>query len=965
VTKRVTKWGRIAVILAVIALSCFVFAGIALAQSINMTAGENPVTGELTSVVKADHVYDFTITATGVDVDVNLFCEGDLLGKDPSELNQLYIDFPFPEDNNLEALIGKSVKVYVTVGGNEYMVKAIPEVLENKFPGPEYDRLVLTIERQLIPAIGRVTAFRIEGLVVRTTVHPQEDYCVYVSHSKSCFMPSCLNVDVVRTVGTITIDEITQCPVAGGRVTVKGHVFDTEGIAMPTTWPVIIEYVQPAPSVPYGVPCTLCPPYDTFYVPVCVSDPNLGEAVPNDECLGAPYLHQNPNSCVCIAPVITHVTSDGYFEATITVPGVADATNSIIARTPEVEDNNMDSGIQFYYDTADYLVPAESLEDMAYKLEEDDNHFLRGFFHQNITDCEGNITGEFEKFEHAWVYSDPESITTVSGDPKYITIEPNLVQIDCDDPLLLTVVLRDKFGNETDNAAPCGDVLAPLKVDLKSFFVENGVEVPFGLILANDNGQPGAEVEYIVINPGESTATAFFKAIQGGVVTIQAGAIINGVNELTEICDLEVNCLFCMLEPKVLVECEQISPNPNDPNEYEYAKAGWPVKISVHYDPALPNTILEDDSRTSATLRVELLVSDQSGLSVADGATWDTEAFVDGDRLVFNAVGSNGSFDTFVHPGGVSYDSIKSDFFVYVPDDYCGPLLVKVVDEEKHLHDIVMLWYTTPTELVRELAPDIWQLISTPKELAGDGTMESLLGGTYFSDMLLYDKNDPNGPWVQITDPDYELMPQYGYLLNMTQKYVDGPDCVGQGCGYETCIQADYVFARSTAPVLPGSRPLNLGWNLVGPSFDENIHFDRGEQIWTEYGPVWTACEPYFECPCGNPYDLLTEGDNLSRMLGSACADCKTLVNWGGEGLDHAYDIGGPTGVEIELWGEPNSMGNLGNFSAASVNSGTLGGWAIDPSTLYGFNGDAYWLYVTSPQTLTSNTILDMADVQP
>jgi len=1016
VTKRLNKWGRMTVILAVVALSCFIFAGMALAESINMVAGDNPVTGNPSYVVKADHTYAYTVTGTGMDIDVNLFAEGNLLGKlaatpDGSTLNRIVLDFPFgpmrystvedpavndaneaidpaytptlhdPENNNLAGLIGETVDVWVTVDNNgdvdEYLTKVIPELHENitLSDGSVIDRVYLTVERQLIPTIGRVTDFRIEGLVVRNTKAPKEDYCVNIKHSKSCFTPKCLNLDVVLTVGKITIDTIDDCKVAGARVNVTGHVYRTEGgytegiepvwLDYPwpiTTWPVIIEYVGETKNPVYP-PCALCPAGTPYLVPVCVSDPNQGGIVDNG-CLGEPYTHQNPVSDFCIAPEITHtvnvldgqvIIDRGFFKDTIVVPGVAGVSHSIVARTIEVKDTPQDASVQYYFDTADYLVPVESLEDMAYVRETDDNHFLRGFFNEDL-----------EALEHAWVYSDQESIKPVAGDPKYITIADVGAQVDCSAYVPVVITLRDKFGNETPNKVPCGDNLAALKIDLKSIVCDPddptgtiNPEVPFGTIL-DGNGSGAHEIDYTQIAPGASSVTVYFKADEGGNVRIIAGAIINGVNQLDAICCLEVNCQICILEVTPLVPCDQIPTEYlNDPNYEEPAKAGWPVKISVHYDPALPGTILADPARTEATLRVELL--DSPLQSVISEASWDLEAFTDGNRLAFNMAGSKGNNDTYIHPDDNYVNSTKSDFFVYVPWDYCGPLAVKVVDPEKHVWGYKIIEYRSPVELVRVLRPNSWQLVSTPKELAGDGTMESLLGGEYFSDMLIYDKNLPGGPWAQITDPAYQLRPQYGYLLNMTQDWTNGGYCYPEQCGSEDCVQARYVFARSIGAELPGSRPLNLGWNLVGPSFDEDIHYRAAEQLLTSYGEVTFPCTPNTSCVCG---DVLTQGDTLSRMLGSACQDCKTLVNWGGKGLNGYTGLGPYGPVAISLQGAPNSMGNLGNYMAASVNGNTYGGYYVD-SSLYGFNGDAYWLYITSPQTLTSNTILKSADVQP
>ncbi len=937
---KIFKWSKFTIVLAVVALCCFMFAGAALAaQDFSIYGGNNPVTGEPTNVVKAAHTYDYTIVGSGLNIDLNLFCEDDI---NSPPLNQLIIDFPFDQEmNNLDELQGKTIPVYVTVGGNNYLVPVVPtDVLENTTLSNSsvVDRVYLTIERQAIPTNGKVTDLKIEGLRVLNPDQPGSGYCVNLSHTQGCFQVACLNLNVVETVGEIGIDSIYGCPVGGSKITVAGHLNDTLGNPWHyTTWPVIVEFVS-TKSVPTEAPCNLCPPPSTTYTPASVNDPTKGPFVSSD-CLPnqlSYYInqYQNPVSGVSIAPVVTHA-NNGYFEASITVPAVP-GTYRIIARTVEVKDNQDDLGIEYTFTTADYLVPAEAIEDRTYLQEPNDNHYYRGIFHNGL-----------EQFEHAWVLSDPESVIPLPGDPKFITLEPVGSQVDCNNCTELTIVLRDKYGIETTNAIPCGVDLDSLKVDLKAFFIENGVEKLYGRI--HDGDCNGPEIDHVFIAPGESKAYAYFKPDKGGYVSIQASTIISGTPKVAKICNLEVNCGYCMIEITPLVECYD-SGN---------ARAGWPVKVSVHYNPKLPGTVLANN-RTTADLRVELL---NSALQPVSDATWDTVAKLDGDRLAFDVAGSKQSGNTYTHPGGVSYDPIKSDFYVYVPKNFCDQLTVKIVDPEVNVYDTESISYTSPTELVRVLSPNKWQLLSTPKELAGAGTMTSLLGGVAFSDMLVYDKNAPNGPWVQVTDAGYKLRPQYGYLLNMKQNWSNGDPCTGPGCGSQNCIQANYVYTRATGPALPGQRPLNLGWNLVGSSFDENLPEQNGEQIPTEYRTISTPCPASFSCNCDAE---LTQGDNLSRMLGSACADCKALVNWGGKGLNGEVQISmsSPYG-KIIFSGSPNQMGNLGNFTSATVNNGTLGGWGIDPTTIYGFNGDAYWLYISSPQTLTSNTMLDVVDIQP
>jgi len=962
VSLKTLKWGRMAIILAVVTLFCLMFAGAALASGEQWVMSPNEdITTQ--NVVKAMHTYNYTIEGKGLFADLNQFCDTDPLNPQ----HQLYIDFPFGNSVDkydcihntyydtfqVDANGSLTLKVDLTVDGSVYHLNVVAynttqpngepaNIFEYAYDanGNPIARLALTIERQSIPIAGHVTDIRIEGIKVKNSPIPKADYCVRVRHQQDCFSPSnCINLNVVRTVGAVYLTSSQGCLISGSNYNVTGDVVDTEGrLWDQASWPVIIEYVTEN-QIPYPVPCSICPQTINIWDCLSLVDPTSLSVDQVASCVlppGGAGVTIDETNAHSIEPVVAHVGVQyaGHFEQNITVPLVG-GPYKLVARTLEVADTKEDNKIGYTLTTSSYNVPAEAIEDNTYKQDMNATHYLKGIF------CGP------EQYAHAWLFSDAQDISPESTNPKFIRLklDNGVTQVECA-PFRVSIDLLDKFGQLTNNQEPCGGPYNSLKVEL-NVFNEDGT-INSGAFYDNADCL-GAPINYVMIPGGAAHNCAWFKPAGGGIVKVQASAIIpldpsdpgSGVNRIVSICPLEINCGQCMLEVTQLVTCK----------DSDLPRAGWPVKVSLHYDPTLEGTTLADPAHTTANIRVELL--DPTTRQPISDASWDTIAKVTGNRLDFNAVGSNDSGSIFVHPNLSGYED-KSDIYVYVPSNFCGPLVVKVVDVDKHIKDEASINYVSPVELKRVLKPDSWQLISTPKELAGEGNMSSLVGNSY-SDMFIYDKNLPGGPWKQITDADYKLLPQYGYLLKMKQNYSGNTLCPGN-CGSEECIVANYVFARATNPEIPGRRNLSVGWNLVAPA----LEVDPSPAIPTTYN-VQTICDPSDPCDCG---ELIAQGDALYRILGSACADCKVLVNWGGQGMDstiYGSIIGGSMGLDIS--GEPNSMGNLANFSSATVNSGSLGGLAIDPQYVYGFNGDAYWLYITSTQTLAANNTLEIVKV--
>jgi len=947
VSSKTLKWGKMAVILAVLTLFCFMFGGAALA------AGEQwTITPD---VVKAMHTYDYTITGSNLYADLNQFCDTD----PANPQHQLYIDFPFC--NSIDCFNqtpyptfqldngALEVKVDLTVNGQVFHLNAIahnapfngepPTILEDfQLPnGNCVSRLALTIERQNISVTGKVTNIVISGIKVKNPPKPKADYCVSVKHQQDCFSPSnCMNLNVVRTVGAIDFNADKSCLVSGTMINFNGQVLDTECNGWgQASWPVIIGYMEGA-EIQNPKPCDLCPDVINIWDCADVDNPYAISVEQEVNCVTPPgpagvLATPIPGMDNYIKPIVTHTDGNGNFQGSIMAPLAG--TYNLVARTIEVADTNLDNFIQYTLTTTADNVPYEAIEDFAYAQGSSATHYLKGKF-----DCGP------ETYEHAWLLSDPSVIVPLTSNPRFLELGLNrgTTQVECN-AFPVTVCLLDKFGQPTENKKPCGGNYPDLKVELNAYNYPDGTLN--GGYFIDENG---SKINYIYIPGGEQCATARFQPVGGGVISVQASAIIridpndpsSGVSRIVKICPLEINCEACLLEVTPLVECDNIG----------LPRAGWPVKVSVHYDPTLAGTVLADPARTTANIRVELL--DVQTRDIVAAASWDTIAKTTANKLDYNAVGGNASGATFAHPNLSGYVN-KSDIYVYVPADYCGSLVVKIVDADKHIKDEGIIFYVSPVELKRVLKPNSWQLISTPKQLAGTGSMSSLIGDNSFSEMFIYDKNQPNGPWVQVTDPNYRLLPQYGYLLNMKQNFSGNDLCPGN-CGSENCIIANYVFARATSPfgITPSARPLPIGWSMVAPAFEA----DPDPDLKTRYN-YYYFCDAFGNCDCGNL--LLTQGDTLSRMLGSACSDCKVIKNWGGKGLNVTNN-----GGRVKIEGTANAMGNLGTFVGASISQGTLQSWANDPQN-YAFNGDAYWLYLTSPQSLAPLNELEIVDVTP
>ncbi|MEW6183458.1 MAG: hypothetical protein AB1500_09845 [Bacillota bacterium] len=854
------RWRKATIFFAVFVLCCFAFAGTALAAHMEIyVPGSDPIDGTDTNVVKADHIYDYTIEATGLQKDLDLFCD-----------DNIQFGFPFPESDNFNEARGKTLTVYVTVDGAVYTVPVVPCIKENVLivtghpSGIDFngDLVSLTIQSQSFPREGTVTGFKIEGLRVK---NPREygKYCVTSVQSLVCDWFECMNLNVVETVGNIDVKCDLGCMVNGQKVTFFGRVLRTDGAPWAyTSWPVVVEIRDSATGR-------------------LAQDPNTDQWV--KDCTSRD-IHLNPCSGVPIQPVVTHTDSNGRFQAQLTLPACP-GTYYVVARTIEVRDENVDEAVE-YFDTADsWKVPAESIEDIKNANAVNRNHILRG------------IVPPAAK-AHAWVQSDPyRDFRIVPGVPFAITMNDLGAQLDCSQCYELRIVLRDKYGNVTMNTNPCcvriGDSvnncnLAPIKVDLKAFQNIGGAEVIAGRFYSNprDCSAQASQIDHTYIAPGADGVSVWFHpdSEYKGNINIRASSIINDVHKLYQLCDIEVNCIGIKVEPSVKVPCTDGSP-----------RAGWLVKVSVFH------------KYPTQKMRVELL--DPKTRLPVNWATWDTEGVVE-----FEHKGRFTSGDTYVHPN-VSYDIYKSDIYIYTNRTVEGKLLlVKLVNEERNAYGEALLHqnpFCSPVEMNRFVKEDTWQVISTPKKLAGAGTMCSLVGSNY-TDALTYDEK--NKTWNAVTTQ--QLDPLHAYFIK-TKQNPDGD-----------YFLAKYIFDRTDHPggTIPPTRDLPQGWSLVGTSLD------RGQ---------WEYIEWY-------PWDEYSQPSSLYKMLGTTCDQCKKVYNPGGlpDNWTPAYPV--------------NDLGNLAPFVAADIIPDQT--WYLDDKYYTVFNGDGYWLYLTQPATLVAETQLELVD---
>jgi len=949
--------------------------------------------------------------------------------------NMLYVDFdytnydgfklPTPYDQGCvtsdNRVYPPAVDVYVTFSkdgapiADPYLVRVSPEVwtVDLGVCGTVVDRVYFPIERHNLPQYSDAKIYISEVSVKNfklITPNNPGDYAPCIGHTV-CFTDICTNITVVDTVAQIVDVDVVGCDtqngevfVAGNEVTVKGTVYSTEYLpnscelkpwdGSTCAWPVLIEIKK----VLNG--CDECE--ET----VCAfGDAMAPVSVTSEDNCGNLSIGSCGDKVLCA--VTADIDENGYFSGKIKVPACLDGQDGdfryvVRVSTIEVADANDDEVVDFQNDTYPELVPSESIEDLKGKTIDKPQpasltadcgiNSANGRHHiarQVIPVC---VKDEAEALEHAWVQADLLEITVVPGKPWTIGMEDVGTQINfafdstdtveggCVNEVPIEVCLYDQYGNQAPNYNPCTLQGADVKVELMA--VKNGVipEETAGKFYQYVNGV-AKEVTYVIIPAGKTCISdvgrVTFKPNATGYIDLKAITIFpDGQKKTSGWCNVEVNDCACIFEgPTILVEANEC-----DLGGFEscydcdkIAAAGWPVKFSVHYDPA--------------TLRVELLELDENNNLVAvDPADWNvqwnTELWTESDYLVFAATDpvlypNRLSGDTYEHPdeGGVGYDANKSDFYVYTDLSACGKVLVvKVVDIANNETQVSEpIYFGTPTDMVRVMT-DGWNLISTPVTLAGDGTLKTLFmdsdnpdGKLLYTDVLTY----KDGAWMQ-PDPQDPMLPLDAYWVLMNQNFCK--DCCDLGdCGKQKNIYATYVFDRVVNPMaaMQPTKDMNPGFNLIGPSFtrEENVVNDyaRFSHKWDcnyfAYDPCCNECSCIVPTEDGIPTLLAGQGnpecgdlckgatfqtDRLYRMLATVSQGSRMVINPGGKGLTVRDD----PETDYKYWGTGNSVGNLAPWTTAALGTATNPSWYDDP--MYrAFNGDGYWLYVAeTPQTL-------------
>jgi len=815
----INKWGKLTVILALITLCCFVFAGAALATPSNFdiyVPGGNPETGEDTNIVKASYTYDYWLNLK-LDPSIDVIA----LGNKP-------IDIVFPDGFDLSPAEGQTVQLVVTVCEDTYQEDQLMQIV----PEISGQTATFVIQRQNLPESGEVRNISIQGLSV-TNPCVADSYCVEVHNS--CFDFNCLALKVVETVGSIEITTpLTITNVKGGTsVTVTGEVWDACGNPWPyDTWPVIIDIV----------------------------DLKGRPAMDGGDCVAG-----LDGDVIC--PVITHtVMGDDAttFTATIKVPaqgydyeGGTSYDYLVRARTVEVKDIvGGDPKIEFeegFGLNSEEMIPATDLwslkEELDWKGEDK-------FWDWENVRCGGIFWGE----DHSWIAADPQQVYSIPGVLTDITIDASGQHIAKDGssfilnkPVNVTICGLDKFCRKTDASG--------LKIDLLAY--QNYIQASESVDLTSQSGYvaglffdgAGNQISHVYVPNGSNCVTVNFVPLVSGQIYLEARSIIGGVakNDTTDI--------NVVNEVDVELEVTPLVLDGSDP------RAGWPLKASVWLMDANGKPIAASEDWE---VKVGLL-SDFRPVTFLKSVTWDTNL-----NVCYNAKGTKRGYadylpdesdfgcwdetcfidwDSYIHP----YCTEKSHFYVYPPSSANGKHLIVVVGVfskatgELLGYDKEEFDLTTPVELVRKLDSETWQTFSTPKWLANGsdcskyGTFKDLLkvkdtafgAKDYVWDSETLIMSYQNGAWRVLSANDV-VEPLQCYYIRTRQ-----PLAPADRDDYWT---AQYVFDRATSPseMVPPTRELTKGWNSVGLAVSPNVldnEYQSADFLYHGLGSICDCCK--------------------------------------------------------------------------------------------------------------------------
>lgn len=957
---KISKWGKFSIALAIVALCCFIFAGVAMAAPVD-SAGivaldpyGNPQIPQ-THVVKGSHTYNYGIfSGLFGSIDVGVFVDQPIVVEFPTVADPTATQF------DLTPAVGKTVPIRVfLVGGdpNGVILQTIPTI----------DNVAHTatfiIQKQNLPQVGYVYDFQIEGLQVKNTCLPGS-YCVKLRHP--CFtggISACLALRVMPTVESITLDVPATPYVKGSTIQVSGKVWGNCSKPWPfDTWPVVIDIVNRKGMTPVD-------PYDLTPQPTWPIED--GETVmincsaTHDPCISERY----------ICPTIAHTVqmgSETIFKGPLKLPACEEygLDYTIRARTLEAQDCYTDPIIEYVSPfTVDcQLVPAEGLEDFAGATGPGGTHIIRSPFE--------SILCGFMTQPHSWLEANPMTITLVPGIPAFISscIDGDCVDlseetIPFDKPYNFCVTVHDKFRNVTTVRDAGG-----LKVDLVAYQISyDGWKEVAGIF----KDAAGNEITHIWIPQGQSGICVTFYPKKLGPITIDGRSIINMNRSIAR-------CLVVANEPtqaklditaKVVKDIIYGTDIDGDPIiTHDVPVAGWPLSAAIWLKDDAGNDIhATQDFDVYISLRSANDGNDENWAEdsvdefcAASCATWDTALDVtfnkaglyDGRGDIFTPDHTTllckvcHPWDKYTHP----YCTVKSHFYVYPSVScVCQPIFIQAKLVGKTTGRVILTNtvqvgpFADPVDLKRVLNAETWQVLSTPQELVGSGGMDSLMPTSSFTDVLTY----KDYQWYSL-GPSDKLDPLFGYYVKTKQRAVETDP---------NCYVAKYIFNRVTDPGMdiPPTRTVVQGWNLIGTALPDKISLPPAETI-SLSGDFWN------EVPCdsgnceGYPTAKLIQPEFLGNMLGTTCEACKQVYNIGGPGLGITIDVNTQTlNTDIILNGDPNSKANLAGFTAASISNGNINQFALNPLYLV-FNGDAYWLYMTKTQELAAEVGQSLVD---
>lgn len=817
---QVKRYGKLAAVLFIMVLFCFIFAGAAMATPSNYDIyvhNGNPETGADTNIVKAGDTYGYWL-------DLKLDPSIDVIA-----IGNKSIDIVFPGGFDLSPAVGKTVQLLVTVCQDGNQEDRLMQIV----PAISGQTATFVIQSQNLPESGEVRNIQIQGLSVTNPCTPG-NYCIEV-HSP-CFNFTCMAMKVVETVGNIVITEpLTVTPVKGGTsVTVKGEVRDACGNPWPyDTWPVIIDIV----------------------------DLKGRPAMDGTDCI--PGVNIEDGNVIC--PVIAHTVMGGNattFTATIKVPAQGyDFEGSFIhdylirARTVEVKDIvGGDTGIEFeeaFGLNSSDMIPATGRSYLTEELDwKGEGIYWNGYCFNSDQ-------------PHSWIAAEPQKVestpgvladVTIAADGDYKVIDGEVTNFILNKTINVTLCGTDKFCRLTDASGLKFDLLAEQNGNVAGVFLD----------------ESGNQISHVYVPAGASCVTVKFVPAVAGEINLEGRSIIGGVSKVASTTIGVVSEYTAELEVLPIVTDESGNP-----------RAGWPLKASVWLKDASGNVISASEDWV---VKVALMNQNYTGPSdfFLKDVTWDTSLNVcynaEGTKRGYAdfytdlADFSNRwdetcftGWDSYIHP----YCTPKSHFYIYTPPSVEGKNLVVEISVWSKAtgqllsYDYEYVNFVSPVEMVRGLDSETWQTFSTPKYLANPedcstyGTFRDLLkqqnGKDYVWDSETLILSYQNGGW-RVMSPDSVVEPLMCYYIRTRQ-----PLAPGDRNDYWV---AQYVFDRATSPseMIPPIRELQKGWNSVG----------------------LTVCQPQYNSgPFEVEQTNMVEADYLYHALGSICDCCKLLWNPG------------------------------------------------------------------------------------